>query len=128
MPVQTDPLATARTSLHEARAGWGEVGTAVLQTGYAFGDGEPVAIHVRKRGIRYDLHDDAVAVRKAGKPRGWLELARELVADEGFNVNRAGVVFVPLVEGRDLAAIAARLAACALDVHAALLELRDLEP
>jgi hypothetical protein len=128
MAVQIDPGATTRASLERARLRWGDGGAAVLETGYAFGDGAPVAVHVRKRGSRYDLHDEGAAVRKAGRPRGWLELVEDVVAEAGFNVNRAGVVFVPVVEGRDLAAIAARLAACALDVHAALLELRDPEP
>ncbi|HEX2109994.1 MAG TPA: hypothetical protein VHF67_00445 [Gaiellaceae bacterium] len=37
-------------------------------------------------------------------------------------MNRRGVVFVSAVEGRDLAALAARLAETSLAVHAALLD------
>ena len=54
--------------------------------------------------------------------RGWLPVAEALVAEEGFNVNRRGVVFVPAMEGRDLATLAARLAATSLAVYQELLE------
>lgn len=128
MLAQVDPLELVRSSLDAALAGGSETGEVVLSTGYTFGDGEPVLVHVRKRGRRINLHDGGDAVRRAGKPRGWLELAEEVVAAEGLNVNRAGAVFVPVVEGGDLAALATRLAGCALDVHAALLELRDAAP
>jgi hypothetical protein len=104
------------------RARWGETGELVLETAFSYGD-EPVRIRVRKRGRRYDLSDDGAGVRKAGAAgRGWLETAERVVADEGMNVNRRGVVFVPAVEGRDLAALAARLAETSLAVHAALLD------
>ena len=82
-------------------------------------------IHVRKRGIRYDLDDAGEAVaraRRLGAPHAWLELAERVVTVEGFNVNRRGVVFVPAVEGRDIAKLATRLGACAERVHAALLD------
>jgi hypothetical protein len=48
------------------------------------------------------------------------------VAEEGFNVNRAGVVFVPGFEGRDLAMLALRLADTSRAVYAELLELVDV--
>jgi hypothetical protein len=48
-----------------------------------------------------------------------------VVAEEGFNVNRAGVVFVPVVEGRDLALLVLRLADTSRAVFAELLELVD---
>jgi hypothetical protein len=127
MPAQAEQLEIVRASLDAARATWGENGEAEIATGLAYGDSEPVVVYIRKRGRRYDLHDDGAAVRKAGKARGWLQLAEEVVAAEGFNVNRTGVVFVPAFEGRDLASLAARLAGTSLDVHAALLELRDSE-
>jgi hypothetical protein len=40
-------------------------------------------------------------------------------------VNRRGVVFVPAVEGRDLAWLASRVAECSRAVYGALLELDD---
>jgi hypothetical protein len=94
-----------------------------VDTGHAYADGDPVRILVRKRGRRCDLDDRGEAVAKAralGAPTGWLENADRLVAEEGFNVNRRGVMFVSAVEGRDLASLAQRLGACAYAVHAEL--------
>jgi hypothetical protein len=45
---------------------------------------------------------------------------------EGFNVNRRGALFVPAVEGRDIAMLALRLAETAGTVYLALLELGEL--
>ena len=112
-------------TLAAARKTWGETGEILLDTGLTYGDGTAVEILIRKRGRRYDLGDRGVATRKAGPPRRWLETAERVVAEEGFNVNRAGVVFAPAVEGRDLAALALRLADTCLAVHSELLELAD---
>jgi ribosomal protein S12 methylthiotransferase accessory factor YcaO len=96
----------------------------MLDTGLSYGDGEPVRIRVRKRRHRYDISDDGAAWSKAGASgRAALEAAERVVAEEGFNVNRRGVVFVPAVEGRDIARLAERLAGCSLAVYAELLEL-----
>ena len=107
-------------------ATWGERSERVVTRELTYADGERVRIVVRKRGWRYDLDDRGDAVAKAtalGAPRDWLEVAEAIVAEEGFNVNRSGVVFVPAVEGRDIARLAFRLSDCAYAVHAALLEL-----
>jgi hypothetical protein len=53
------------------------------------------------------------------------QVAERVVAEEGFNVNRAGVVFVPVVEGRDLSLLALRLADTSRAVFAELLELDE---
>jgi hypothetical protein len=101
-----------------------EVSERVVEPGPAYGDGEPVRIRIRKRGHRYDIGDDGAAWSKAGASgRAALEAAARVVAEEGFNVNRRGVVFVPAVEGRDIARLAERLADCSLAVYAELLEL-----
>jgi hypothetical protein len=102
---------------------WGERGERVVKTTHVYADGAPVRILVRKRGRRYGLDDRGEAVAKAravGAPSGWLELAERAVTLEGFNVNRRGVVFVDVVEGRDLVQLVQRLAACAYAVHAEL--------
>jgi hypothetical protein len=100
------------------------VSSVVLEPGPSFGDGEVVRINVRTRDRRVDLDDGGRAVEKAGvSGRGWLEVAERVVAEEGFNVNRRGVVFVPTFVGRDIDRLAERLAATAVDVYAALLEL-----
>lgn len=85
--------------------------------------GPPIV--VRKRGHWYHLDDRGESVSRArelGAPRDWLRVAEEVVAREGFNVNRRGVVFVSAVEGRDLASLAVRLADCADSVCATLLD------
>jgi len=97
----------------------------MLETGELFVPGEPVRIFVRKRGRNYDLDDRGRATDLAGKPTGWLPVAQRVVTEEGFNVNRAGVVFVPAFEGRDLALMALRLADTSRAVFAEVLELTD---
>lgn len=113
----------ARAAVAAARSSWGERGETVFESGRSYVPGEPVTIEIRKRGRRYDLHDDARATRLAGKPDGWLAVAERLVAREGFKVNRSGVVFVPAVEGRDLGLLAARLAETSYVVFAELVKL-----
>jgi hypothetical protein len=85
-----------------------------------------VPIFVRRRADRYYLDDRGVSVSEArglGAPSDWLRVAEEVVAQDGFNVNRRGVVFVTIVHGRrDVASIALRLADCAEDVRQALLD------
>jgi hypothetical protein len=87
--------------------------------------GEPVAIRVRRRGVWTEMDDEGEAVRRAGKPAGWLEVAERVVAEEGMNVNRAGRVFVVFGPGRDESDIERRLAQTALAVYQRLLELDD---
>jgi hypothetical protein len=124
-PVGESAREIVRAALAEARASWGETGEVTLETGATYGDGEQVRIRVRKRDRRYDIDDLGRAVKKAGRPPRWLARAQRVVAQEGFNVNRAGVVFVPAFEGRDLASLALRLADCCLAVYGELLELDD---
>ena len=124
-PTAHDRLDTIRTALDSARKSWGETGEATFETGQSYFEGEPTRIFIRKRGRRYDLDDRGQATQLAGKPSGWLPVAARVVTEEGFNVNRAGVVFVPAVEGRDLARLALRLADTSRAVFAELLELVD---
>lgn len=114
-----------RAALAAVSAPWGERGDAVLDSGRSYRPGEPVTIEVRKRGRRYHLGDGGRATTLAGKPAGWLAAAERVVAREGFNLNRAGVVFVPAVEGScgDLGLLAARLAEASHAVFAELVEL-----
>jgi hypothetical protein len=120
-----DRLEAIRTGLDSAQKVWGETGDTTLDTRQSYVEGEPVCIFIRKRGRRYDLDDRGRAVQLAGKPRGWLQAAERVVTEEGFNINRAGVVFVPVVEGRDLARLALRLADTSHAVFDELLELGD---
>jgi hypothetical protein len=124
MEASAATLDDVRARLGDA-AEWGDTGERVVTRDLTYGDGDLVEIVVRKRGWRYDLDDRGDAVAKAralGAGHGWLELAERLVAKEGFNVNRSGVVGVPAVEGRDIAQLAFRLSGCAYAVHSVLLE------
>jgi hypothetical protein len=103
-----------------------EVEERTVEPGPLYADGEPVRIRVRRRGHRYDIDDNGEAWRRAGVSGSEaLAAAERVVAAEGFNVNRSGVVFVPAVEGRDIDGLATRLAGCSRAVHAALLELES---
>jgi hypothetical protein len=97
---------------------WKENEERVLEAG-------AIPISVQKRGHWYHLKDRGEAIARAravGAPGDWLDAAERIVAAEGFNVNRSGVVFVSVTEGRDVAGIALRLSGCAERVQAALLD------
>jgi hypothetical protein len=120
----TDRAGRLRATLDSARASWDERGEVLLETGQSYGDGEPVRVLVRKRGHRYLVSDSGRAVEKAGRPRGWYEVASTVVASDYLNLNRRGVIFVPAVEGGvDVASFAARVGDLALGVYESLLEL-----
>ena len=102
-----------------------EAADITVDTDLRYTPGDPVRVRIRHRDHRYDIDDDGAAVRLAGKPPGWLVRAERLVALEGMNVNRRGVVSVPAVEGRDTGALAAKIARCSHAVYCALLDLTD---
>jgi hypothetical protein len=124
--VDDDRLTRLRRELEAFRASCGEKGETSLDTGLVYRPGEPVLVVVRRRGRRWDFGDDGRAVELAGSPSGWLEAAERVVAEEGMNVSRAGVVFVLAVErpDRDLAALALRVGVSSRAVFVELLELR----
>jgi hypothetical protein len=96
----------------------------VVEPGPEYASGERVRVRIRKRGRRLVIDDVGAAWTKAGASgRKALAAAERVVAEHDLNVNRSGVVFVPAVEGRDIDALAARVAACSRAVYAALVEL-----
>jgi hypothetical protein len=123
--VRGERLDAVRAALDAARESWAGDGETSLAVGVDYVPGEPVEVFARKRGPHWDFDDGGRAVQLAGKPTGWLAAAERVVAEEGMNVNRAGVVFVPAFErsGRDLAALVLRLGDVSHAVHAELLEL-----
>ena len=123
--VQTEQL---REQLNAAEGALAEAGEVVLDSGLFYADGDPVRVRVRKRERRYELDDEGAAVRKVGvsvRHGAWYEAADRVVDEEHVNVNRRGVVFVPAVEGRDLAALALQVARASASLYAALLEISD---
>ena len=139
----TDELLEAvRGALDAARGSWSESGEAKLDTGLEYATGEPARVETLLGEMELTASPETLAavvaevrkthlgfraVRLAGRPEGWLAAAERVVAREGMNVNRAGVVFVPAVEGscRDLALLALRLGESS---HAVFAELIDLAP
>jgi len=117
-------LAHVRASLEVAEPSLEEPSGAIVDTAAAYRQDAPVVIRVRRRGRRYDISDDGGSVRLAGRPPGWLDRAERVVATEGFNINRRGVISVPAVAGRDIATLAVRLADTSRAVYLELLELQ----
>jgi hypothetical protein len=111
--VDPERARAARVALRDLPDG-GEVTVAVPGA---------VAVRVRQRGYRVSIDDDGNCVREAGYPTGWREVAERVVAAQGMNVNRTGVVFVPAVADRDVAPLVVRLADTAAAVRSALLDL-----
>ena len=88
--------------------------------------GEPIEIRVRRRGAWTEMDDEAEAVRRAGRPSGWFEVADRIAAAEGMNVQRStGRVFVSygIRSGHDDAEIERRLAETVLRVYHGVLDL-----
>ncbi|MDQ6849533.1 MAG: hypothetical protein M3070_06075 [Actinomycetota bacterium] len=115
------------SQLRTALAALDEDDETTVDTGVSYRAGEPVLVRVRRRGHRYDISDDGTAVALTGKPDDWLHETERLVVVEGFNINRRGVIFVPAVKGRDIAALTLRLAAASRTVYLTLLDAAAVE-
>jgi hypothetical protein len=121
----TDALEEVRAKLGDP-AEWGN-GERIVATDLRYGDETAVSVRIRKRHRRYDIDDEGAAVRKARAlgVEQWEEIAADVVDAHDLNVNRRGVVFVPAVEGRDIAWLAFRVARCSYAVHSELLDTLD---
>src|SRR5262249_53622588 len=117
-------LAPLRAAYRYATAGWlgDEPHEAGPDAGAWYLPGEPVRVRISRRGIRYGIDDLGAARRLAGAPPGWRELAEEIVRPTGLNVSRGGAVGVGVVHGRDIPALALRIADASLQLHRALLD------
>jgi hypothetical protein len=118
-----DALDVVRTELGDPSE-W-DHGERVVATDLHYADGEPVSVHIRKRGRRYELDDEGAAVAKARwfGASDWEGRATEIVDAHDLNLNRRGVVFAPgIAGGPDLAWLAFKLARCSYAVHSELLE------
>ena len=96
----------------------------LIETGRSYGSSEPVVIRVERRGTKLTIDDGGAAVRLAGRPRGWLERADQVVSSTGLNVNRRGVVYVPAVGEARLDRLVALVASTSLELYDTLLDER----
>jgi hypothetical protein len=132
-PDHEERFGALLAAFESARAAWGERGEARLDTGLRYGGARPLVIHARRSPGHYSFSDEAGAVDAAGRPRRWLDVAREVVDADAMNMNLRGVVSMGATDRRDTAwlhSIAARMADTSLAVYQALLELEaaDEEP
>jgi hypothetical protein len=123
---ESNKLAALRAQF-EPEAVWSDEGEILLETGLFYRTNESVRIRLRRRGHFVHLDDQGSAVRQADPPTGWFDAAERAVAEEGFNVNRRGVVSVTVGRGRDIAALALRLAESSRSVYLLLLDLQDTQ-
>jgi hypothetical protein len=97
---------------------------AVVETGLSFRPGDPVRIHVVHRPHRTSVSDDGAAIKRAGRPRGWVHAARRIEEESIVNVSRSGVVSLPVVRvGPPEEEIIRRIAAASLAFYHELLDL-----
>jgi ankyrin repeat protein len=95
-----------------------------VRTRLAYGPGEPVTVTVTHRAQRTSVSDQGAAVKRAGKPPGWLAIAGQLERDRDVNITRQGVVWLPVVAvGPGEQAVIERIAQASLALYQELLEL-----
>jgi hypothetical protein len=100
-----------------------EVEERVVAGGRVYREGEPVRVRVRRRRNLHLLTDDGAAVRLAGEPPGWREVAGAVVDDAALNLSRGGAVFVSTVYPGYVAEFVERVADTSLAVYEAVLDL-----
>jgi hypothetical protein len=86
---------------------------------------DPVRLRIVLRRFA-EVDDGGGAVARAGHPAGWLTVATRVARDHDVNLNRAGVLSLPIVPcgpGRD--AIVDRVAEASVALYGELLELPD---
>jgi hypothetical protein len=95
-----------------------------VDTGLRYGEDEPVLVRVKRRLDRHLIDDDGAAARIAARPRGWQEVAHDVVV-HGFclNVDRRGRVFVPTLRPASVDGLVARVGEASVALYAALLDL-----
>jgi hypothetical protein len=109
----------ARTTMTEAASSWGELGEVMIKVDNDEGS-TSTQVRVRKRGRRYRIDDMGAGVDAPAQPHDWLDTARTIAVELDVNVNRVGVVFVPAVDGADIAGLIVRIADASFQIRAAL--------
>ena len=97
-----------------------ETGEIQLTTGLTYGAEGPVVIRIRKQDQSYALDDEGAAVRQAGNPDGWTDVADGVVRTHGLAVDPDGVVSLADANERDLEALTLSVADTSLALYSAL--------
>jgi hypothetical protein len=100
----------------------GEVEDRLVDAGFEYVAGEPVLVRVRRRHPVWSIDDRGRAVELAGRPRGWLAVAKRTVDGYALDVNRRGVVFVATYHDAWLDELTTRTAEASRAVYQELIE------
>jgi hypothetical protein len=97
----------------------------LIDTGLAYGPGDPVRVRVQHRERRITVTDDGAAIRRAGRPQGWHDAIDRVHGEIDVNISRDGVISLPVVAvGPGERAIVHRIGEASLSLYQELLELR----
>ena len=97
-----------------------------IDTGACYAPGDPVIVRLTHRDRRASVSDNGAAIKRAGSPPGWREVADRIGRELVVNVTRQGVVWLPIVAvGPGEEAIVRRIGEASLAFHQDLLELRS---
>jgi len=97
----------------------------LVEFGRTYVPGDPVRLRVVTRRFP-EVDDGGGAVARAGRPPGWLPVATRVARELDVNVNRAGVLSLPVVPcGPGREAIVARVAEASVILFGELLELAE---
>lgn len=97
---------------------------SVIETGLEYGPRDPVRVRVVRRPHRVSVTDDGAAIVRAGRPRGWRDVAERVSQELVVNVSRNGVVSLPVVRvGPPEEEIVNRIAEASVGLYQEVLEL-----
>jgi hypothetical protein len=98
----------------------------LIDSGLEYTPGEAVRVWLVRREERVSVSDRGAAVERAGRPRGFQEVCRRVAAELVVNVDRNGVVELPVVKaGPGERAIVQRIADASLALYEELLDLQS---
>ncbi len=70
---------------------------SIVDTGLAYGPGDPVQVWTMRREHRVSISDHGAALHKAGAGPGWERACATVHAELDVNITRGGVVWLPVV-------------------------------
>lgn len=96
----------------------------VVASGLEYLPGVPVTVRVVRRRQRVGVDDGGAAVKLAGRPAGWPDVADGLARELDVNVSRHGTVGLPVVRvGPSEETVRRRIAEASLTLFQELLDL-----